>query len=483
MDFRPILHVIGVLLSILAASMMLPMLIDLYDHSDDWKVFGFCIVITAFFGGALLLSNSGQGSNLSIRQAFMLTVLSWISICAFGALPFRLSELEMSYTDAFFEAMSGITTTGATVIVGLENAPRGILLWRGILNFLGGLGFIVMAMSVLPILKVGGMRLFRTESSEREKALPRAAHFASSIAFIYIGLAMICALCFMLSGLGLMDSLVHAMAAIATGGFSNYDSSFGAEGPISGPLSKITAIVFMLIGGMPFILYIKAFRGNATPLLRDTQVRWFITVVLTSALALTAYLVIERNIGFLDALLRALFNVTSIITSTGFVSEDYSLWGSFAVSLFFFLAFIGGCSGSTSGGIKIFRFQVLFAVMNVQIKRLLHPHGVFIPHYNGRPIPKDVPLSVMGFFFVYILTFSVGAIGVSLTGQDFLTSVSAVIACLSNVGPGLGSIVGPAGTFAPLSDVAKWILSACMLIGRLELFTILVMLSPHFWRR
>ena len=460
--------------------MLLPMLADLYTGSEDWKVFFFCAIITAFFGGALVLSNSGKNFSISIRQAFLLTNMSWIIICAFGALPFYMSELDLSFADSFFESMSGITTTGATVIVGLDNAPKGILLWRGLLEMLGGLGFIVMGISVLPMLKVGGMRLFRTESSEREKALPRAAQTAHTIAGIYIFLVLLCTICFMFTGLDFFDALVHSMGALATGGFSNYDTSFAA---FENPLTLVVAIIFMLIGGMPFILYIRAFKGNAAPLLRDTQVRWFLTTVLLVSLIMTANLVFHNGGNIFHAFLRTAFNVTSIITTTGFVSEDYMLWGALPVALFFFITFIGGCSGSTTGGIKIFRFQVLFSVVNVQIKKLLHPHGVFIPHYNGKPIPPDVPVSVMGFFFVYILVFSLGTVALSATGLDFMSAMSGVIACLSNAGPGLGALVGPVGTYEPVSDMAIWILSACMLMGRLELFTLLVLLSPHFWMR
>ena len=480
MDFRPIFYVIGVFLCILATCMLLPMLADLYTGSSDWRVFFFCGIITAFFGGALVLSNSGQNFNLSIRQAFLLTSLSWIIMCAFGALPFYMSELDMNFADSFFESMSGITTTGSTVIVGLDNAPKGILLWRGLLQMLGGIGFIVMAISLLPMLRVGGMRLFRTESSEREKALPRAAQLANSIAVIYIGLTVLCMICFMLTGMGVFDASVHAMAALATGGFSNYDASFGQ---FTNPFTHIIAIIFMLLGGMPFVLYIKAIRGDIRPLFQDTQVRWFLAVILACTLALSAYMVIYQGKSPFDSILSAAFNIVSIGTTTGFASEDYTKWGFFPISVFFFLTFLGACSGSTSGGIKIFRFQILFEAVNVQFKKLLHPHGVFIPHYNEKPIPKDVPLSVMGFFFVYIFVFAAATMALCFLNLDLITAASSVVACMGNVGPGLGDIVGPAGHFKPLPDAAKWILSLCMLLGRLELFTLLVLLSPHFWMR
>ncbi|GJL85370.1 MAG: Trk system potassium uptake protein [Micavibrio sp.] len=478
MDLRPVFYVIGIFLSIMSVSMVLPMLADMYTGYSDWQVFFVCIIITAFFGGSLVLSNAGKTFSISIRQAFLLTVLSWLSLATFAALPFCLSELEMSYTDAFFEAMSGITTTGSTVIVGLDSAPPGILLWRAILQWLGGIGIIVMALSVLPFLKVGGMQLFRTESSESEKALPRAAQLASSIGILYLGLTVLCAAAYMFTGLGTFDAVAHAMTTIATGGFSTFDSSFANY---DRAWTELVAIIFMILGSLPFVLYLKAVRGNLKPLLNDSQVRWFLSIVTLAIIVTVSYLVFQADTPFLEALRRATFNVVSIITGTGYSNGDYNLWGGFAVSMFFFLMVVGGCAGSTTCGIKIFRFQVLYAISSVQVKKLLHPHGVFIPHYNGNPIPKDVPISVMSFFFLYALCFSVLAIALSYVGLGFLEAMSGAVTSISNVGPGLGEI-GPGGTFKHLPDSAKWILSAGMLLGRLELFTVLVLLSPHFWK-
>ena len=482
MDFRPILYVIGIFLSMLAISMALPMLVDIYFGNPDWKVFFLCILTTAFFGGALVLSNAGgtDGFNINIRQAFLLTTLSWIILATFASLPLWLSGLKLSFTDAFFEAMSGITTTGSTVITGLDNAPPGILLWRAILQWLGGIGIIVMALSVLPFLKVGGMQLFRTESSENEKAMPRAAKLASSIAYIYAGLTFICAIFYNFSGLSLFDSFAHAMTTIATGGFSTFDSSFKNFENAS---TEIIAIIFMILGSLPFVLYLKAVRGDLNSLITDSQVRWFFVIVLLSIAIMVIYLVITMGMDPSEALRRASFNVVSLITGTGYANYDYGQWGGFAVSLLFFLMVVGGCAGSTTCGIKIFRFQVLQAVTDVQIKKLLHPHGVFIPYYGGRPLPEGVPSSVMSFFFMFALSFTVLAVLLSFVGLDFLTAMSGAATSIANVGPALGPIIGPSGTFSPLPDTAKWILCAGMLLGRLELFTVLVLFSPNFWRR
>lgn len=479
MDIRPILYVNGILLSVLSLSMVFPMLADIYFGYDDWKVFLMCIIITSFFGGALILGNTGQDFSVTTRQAFLLTNSAWIFLPTFGALPFLLSSLDMSFTDSFFEAMSGITTTGSTVITGLDYAPAGILLWRAILQWLGGIGIIIMAMSVLPLLKVGGMQIFSSELSEDEKVLPRTAQLASSIVVIYCCLTAMCAFAYMFVGFEIFDAIAHALTTIATGGFSTYDASFSHYDSAS---PKIVAIIFMISGGIPFVLYLKAARGNLRPLFTDSQVQWFLSILAISITITAAYLINHDQLGFGDALLKSTFNIVSIMTGTGFSSEDYNSWGPLIVNLFFFLTVVGACAGSTSCGIKIFRFQVLYSVTKVQISKLLHPNGVFLPHYNGKPMPVDVPASVMGFFFIYAFGFALLAIALSCVGLDFMTAMSGAATSISNVGPGLGDIIGPTGNFKSLPDSAKWILSAGMLLGRLELFTVLVMFSPQFWR-
>lgn len=457
------------------------MLVDLYFGNPDWKVFLFCILLTSFFGGTLILTNaSTSGFSITIKQAFLLTFLSWLTLATFAAFPFWFSTLNLSFTDSFFEAMSGITTTGSTIMTGLDNMAPGILIWRAILQWLGGIGIIVMALSVLPFLKVGGMQLFKTESSESEKALPRAKKLAASIFYIYLFLTFACTIAYNFSGLSMFDSIAHAMTTIATGGFSTFDASFGN---FNAPWTESIAIVFMILGSLPFVLYLKALQGSPRALFTDSQVRWFMSIVFISITIMIAYLVKQIDMGFWDALRRATFNVVSIITGTGYTNHDFGAWGGFAVSLLFFLMVVGGCAGSTTCGIKIFRFQVLYAIADVQIRKLLHPHGVFIPHYNKKPLPKDVPMSVMSFFFLYALCFSLLAIALSFVGLDFLTAMSGAATSISNVGPGLGDIIGPSGNFQPLPDSAKWILCTGMLLGRLELFTLLVLLSPQFWQR
>ena len=479
-DFRPVFFVVGILLATLALAMGIPALADAAVGHPDWQVFALSAALTLFVGGALVLTNRARGVRLTIRQAFVLTTASWVVLAAFASLPFAFSDLGLSFTDAFFEAMSGITTTGSTVISGLDSAPPGILLWRALLQWLGGIGIIVVAVGVLPALRIGGMQLFRMESSDTsEKVLPRVAQVAAGIGLIYIALTAICAASYWLAGMTSFESIAHAMTTIATGGFSTSDASVGHFD--SAPIEWI-ATVFMVTGALPFVLYLQAVRGKPGLLIRDSQVQWFLSIVAVGILGLAAWQWLESGSALGLAIQQAAFNVVSIITGTGYATTDFSQWGGFALAAFFLFMFIGGCAGSTSCGIKVFRFQVLYATARVQMSRLTQPHGVFIPLYNRRPISEAVAASVMGFFFLFMVCFAVLALLLGMLGLDFLTSVSGAASAMANVGPGLGPIIGPAGTFAALPDAAKWLLAAGMLLGRLELFTVLVLFTPAFWR-
>lgn len=480
-DLRPVLLVVGVLLATLGCAMMLPALYDLAAGHDDWRSFAAAAGITLFVGIGLAFSTRGTTGAFSIKQAFLMTNLVWLALTAFGALPMAWSTLDLSYTDAFFEAMSGITTTGATVIVGLDTAPPGVLLWRGLLQWLGGLGIIVMAISVMPLLQVGGMQLFRIEAFDTAgKVLPRAAQIAGYLCLLYAVFTSICAVSYVASGMDVFDAAVHAMTTIATGGFSTRDASIGAFD--SAPI-EIVGSIFMIVGSLPFVLYLHAISGNPRALYRDTQVRWFFAAVLGfSVLAVIAHQRVMADPGG-SKLLDAVFNVISIMTGTGYSTTDYDNWSEMAVALFFILMFVGGCSGSTSCGIKIFRFQVIFEVMRGRLLSVLNPSGVFVESYNAKPIPPQVASAVLGFFFLYLVCFAVAATLLSLIGLDVLTAISASATAISNVGPGLGPVIGPAGNFSTLPDAAKWLLALTMLVGRLELFTVMVLVLPAFWRR
>ena len=481
LDLRPVALVTGTVLVVLSLFMTPPMVADLIIGHPDWLVFFFSAGATCFVGMVLVLANRGsQAGELSARQAFMLTTVVWVVTALFGAVPFALCELDMSIADAVFESMSGITTTGSTVITGLEHAPPGLLLWRAILQWLGGIGIIVMGIAILPMLNIGGMQLFRTESSDlSDKILPRAAQIASAIGMIYLCLTALCVLLYAMAGMRTFDAVAHAMTTIATGGYSTYDGSIGH---FRSPAVEWIAIVFMVLGGIPFVLYIQAVRGNALPLWQDVQVRWFLAILLAGAAVLTVWLHIEGLATGHFAVRQALFTTISVVTGTGYATIDYGAWGSLAVGLLFFLMCVGGCTGSTTGGIKVFRFAIVYGVARVQISRLVQPSGVFRALYNGQPIADAMAVSVLAFLFFFALTFSILAVVLAAFGLDYLTAMSAALTALANVGPGLGPIIGPSGSFASLSDGVKWVLSLAMLLGRLELFTILVLFTPLYWR-
>ncbi len=480
MDFRPVFLVNGILLTTLALFMLVPAIVDWFQGHNDWQVFAASAGLTLFVGVALAFASYTGSARLSIRQAFLMTTMAWVLLSLFAAIPLRFSELGLSYTDAFFESMSGLTTTGSTVIANLNAAPPGILLWRAILQWVGGIGIIVMAIAILPLLRVGGMQLFRMESSDQgDKALPRAAEIAAVIGVIYLILSVIWGGAYWFAGMNGFDAIAHAMTTIATGGFSTHDSSLGH---FDSATIDVIATTGMIMGALPFLLYMKTMQGDWNALFRDSQVQWFLIIVVAGVLVASGWLWFDGGRDVLGALRAAAFNIVSIITGTGYATEDYTLWGAFATPLFFFIMFIGGCAGSTTCGIKVFRFQVLYAAARTQIHHLMQPHGIFIPHYNRRPISDDVIVSVLSFFFVFGLCYALLALGLGLLGLDFLSAISSAATAISNVGPALGPIVGPAGTFEPLSDPAKWLLTGGMLLGRLELFTVLVLFTRSFWR-
>jgi trk system potassium uptake protein len=480
MDFRPIVLVTGALLAFLAVIMCIPAVIDYIAGHPDWETFTISAGVTLFVGVGMALTSRTDGAKLTIRQAFVMTTASWVALTLFAALPFHFSELNLSFTDSVFESMSGLTTTGSTVITGLDDAPSGILIWRALLQWLGGIGIIVMAISVLPMLKVGGMQLFRMESSDQsDKALPRAAQIASAISIIYLTLTGIWACAYWMFGMTGFEAVAHAMTTIATGGFSTSDGSIGHFN--SGPLEYI-ATAGMMLGAMPFILYLKTLQGDWRALPTDSQVQWFIAAVLMIVLFVAGWLTVVNGIDPVQSLRMAAFNIVSIITGTGYASTDYGMWGSFANPLFFLIMFVGGCAGSTTCGIKIFRLQVLYAAARTQIHHLLQPHGVFIPYYNRRPISDEIIVSVLSFFFMWFFTFAILALGLGMLGLDFLTAISSAATSVANVGPALGPVTGPSSTFQSLPDAAKWLMTGGMLLGRLELFTVIVLFSRTFWR-
>ena len=473
MQLSPVLNILGLLATILAAAMLIPMCVDLYLGSSDWPIFALSALLTGFVGVSVWLATSRREAlDLGLQQAFLLTNGSWVMIGVFGALPFMFSELNLSVTDSVFESISGITTTGSTVLVEIEKASPGILIWRALLQWLGGVGIIVMAMAVLPMLSVGGMQLFRTESFERaEKVVPRATQLAGGIGLVYTALTALWAIMLVLSGMDIFDAVAHSMTTLATGGYSTRTASIGAFDSVA---VEWIIIAGMIVGSLPFAHYLAMVRGGWRGLLHDPQVRWFLIL---------CWHLMQHGVGLGDALRQASFNGVSIMTGTGYVSANFSAWGGFATTILLIVMFIGGCGGSTTCGIKVFRLQVLAGTAKVQIIRLLRPHAVVLAYYNKRPVSVEVMDSVMGFFYLYILGFVVIALFLGMTGLDFVTALSGAATSISNVGPGLGEVIGAEGNFSSVPDSAKWVMSFAMILGRLEIFTVLVMLAPGFWQR
>ena len=481
MKLTPILHILSILVMPLAGFMAISGLVDLFYSNNNWINFFSSSVVTLFVGMSVFLATrTNRDQNLDLRQAFILTTLSWLTIATFGALPFYLSNMSLDFTNSFFESMSGITTTGSTVIENIEASPPGILVWRALLQWLGGIGVIVMAIAIFPMLSVGGMQLFKTENFEApEKVIPRATSLARGIFLIYSVLTLIWAGLLYFSGMNTFDAILHSMTTIATGGFSTKSNSIGA---FDSHLIDWIIIFGMVIGSLPFIHYLAFTRGSFNELIKDSQVRLFLGLLSLIVIIIFCLLLFNNTYDWKHSLRYSAFNVTSILTGTGYGTADFGIWGGFAPTILLICMFIGGCAGSTTCGIRMFRIQVLASSANAQLNRLLRPHSIVLPHYNEKPISDNVTNAVMGFFFIYILAFAIIAGILSILGLDFETSISGAATAISNVGPGLGEEIGPSGNFSSLPIVAKWTLCIAMILGRLELFTVLVLFTPSFWK-
>jgi trk system potassium uptake protein len=476
-NYKTVFFTLGILQIILGIFMFIPIIAQFIYGEIDSSFFGASIV-TIIFGTLFFLSNLDHDKKLNLQQAFLLTALSWLSIAIFGSLPFRFSSVEFTFTNAFFESMSGITTTGSTIISNLESMPKGILLWRAILQWLGGIGIIVMAITLMPIMNVGGMQLFKISNNDSsEKILPKSKEIALRLIYIYFGLTTVCAITYQIFGMNIFDSITHSMTTIATGGFSNYNQSIGFFNSVS---IEISAMIFIILGSLPFIVYIKFLNGNRKIFVSDIQIKTFLKIIFLSVIILSIYLILNESTKL--NLRSIFFNIISILTGTGYVNAQFDNWGNFPLILFLGLMFIGGCAGSTTCGIKIFRIQILYLFVSNQLKKIIYPKGVFILKYDHNPVDNKFIASIISFIYMYLVIFFILTALLSLTGLDFITSISGAATSLSNVGPGLGSIIGPNGNFSALPDISKWILTVGMILGRLELFAILVLFLPSFWR-
>jgi trk system potassium uptake protein TrkH len=477
---KTVFFIIGSLLIILGLFMLVPYGVQIF-YKENSHSFLSSSLITILIGVIFVLGNLQEQYQLNLKQTFLFSTLTWIIVALFGSIPFILSDQGFSFSDSFFESMSGITTTGSSVITDLEKSPKSLLMWRAIMQWLGGVGIIVMAITVLPLLKVGGMQLFRAESSDRpEKILPRTTQVAVIIISTYLILTLFCSFFYKILGMSFFDSIAHAMTTIATGGFSTHNESIGY---FKNSNIEVVATIFIILGSIPFISYLKFIKGNKKIFFDDVQIRGLIYLFLLSTLIMFLYLLFNNeNVLLIEKIRISSFNVVSILSGTGYVTNDFSVWGKFPLIFFLFLMFIGGCAGSTACGIKIFRFQLLFLFINNQIKKLIYPNNVFILKYNNQKISEDYMNSIIVFVFAYLFIFVLIAMLLSVTGLDFLTAISGAATSISNVGPGLGDVIGPNGNFKSIPEISKWILSFGMLLGRLELFAVLILFFPSFWR-
>lgn len=478
-NIRPILFVIGLILSKIAIFMYIPTLLAFFTGTTGFIEFGLAVVITHLAAFFCLSFGKTNVFRLNVRDMFITTTMVWLISSAFAALPFVFIN-QISFTNAYFETMSGITTTGSTVLTGLDQMAPAILLWRSILQWLGGVGFIVMGVAILPFLNVGGMRLFHTESSDcSAKSTPRTKNVATSIMKVYLFLSALCFVAYWYTGMTVFEAINHAMTTISTGGYSTSDSSMNkfSHG------AQWVGVVFMFAGGLPFLLMIQAIRHRTFSIfIKDAQVRGFTYLVLISSLMISVWLVTTQDYGVSDAIRVSMFNIVSVVTTTGFALDDFTAWGPFASVIFAFMLIVGGCSGSTAGGAKIFRFQIAFSLLKKHIQQLVHPSALFIQRYNKQTINEEIVRSVVAFAITFILTILVLAMVLAATGLDVVTSLTGAMTAVANVGPGMGSQIGPTGNFADLPNAAKWALSLGMLMGRLEILTVLVLLFPVYWR-
>ena len=477
---KTVFFLIGILLIVLGGSMLAPYALQviLKEGSHSFISASF---VTIFIGVLFVLANLEKEFKLNLRQTFLFSSLAWVMVATFGSLPFLLSSQDFSLSEAFFESMSGITTTGATIISDLDNSPKSILLWRAIMQWLGGIGIVVMAITILPLLKVGGMQLFKMEGPDStEKILPRTIEVAAIIISTYIILTFLCGFFYWIFGMSIFDSVSHSMTTIATGGFSTHNESIGF---FNNSNIEIVASIFIILGSIPFISYLKFVQGNKSVFFQDVQIKGLVYLLIISTIIMFLYLlIINYESSIFDKVRISSFNVISILSGTGYVTDDFGLWGKFSLVFFLLLMFIGGCAGSTACGIKIFRLQMLLIFLKNQIKRLISPNSVIITKYNNQKISDNFINSVIIFIFSFLFIFLIIAMLLSISGLDFITSISGAASSISNVGPGLGDVIGPNGNYKDIPDISKWILSVGMLLGRLELFAVLVLFFPSFWR-
>lgn len=471
-------YALGILLAILGVAELIPAFMD-WGKSDNAYVFFESALISLFSGIVLIFVFRTKNTDITLRESFLLTTLSWVFISFFSALPLYWSDIGVSFTDAIFETVSGITTTGSTVLSGLDNMSHGILLWRSIVQWIGGIGIIGFAIVFLPFLRIGGMQLFRMESSDKsEKIMPRTVEVAGAVMSVYVGLTCLFGLVYYLLGMSVFDAVNHAMTTIATAGYSTHDASFGYFDSYA---LDMAGTLFMIMSGLPFMLYVRWVYQRKFEFSKDEQVKAFLGIMLVSIGVLTLWLWLHSHYSLPNSFRYAAFNLASVVSTCGYATTDYLAWGSFSVLLFLFATYLGACAGSTSGGLKTMRLVIAVKAVGWRMKQLAYPHGVFPLSYQGKALAERDVMAIFGFIALYFASNIFFTFCLTLTGLDFATSISAVATSFSNTGPGIGDIVGPAGNFSSLPGAAKWILDLCMILGRLEILTVMALFVKGFW--
>lgn len=480
LDTRPVIHLIGLLALTLGVLMLLPLLLDYSTGSGNWRAFAVSAFVTSLVGAVLAGSTrNALADGLGRRQSFLLASGLWLVLPAFAALPFLFGAPNVTVTDAYFEALSGMTTTGTTVFVGLDDLPRGVLLWRSILQWLGGLGIVVVALVFLPVLRIGGMQHFQSEGFDTlGKIMPRVYDISLALLQVYLALTLAAIVCYMGFGMSGFDALNHGMTTVATGGFSTTDQSFAA---FRGPLEYVST-VFMVLAGLPFIRLIQLMGGQPRALLDDIQVRAFLRWIGYAVAAIIAFRVMTDGGNLPDILRGTLFNVVTLFTGTGYGSEDVSSWGDFPLMVVMLAGFIGACTASTGCSIKVFRFLVLFEAIKLRMRQLGSPHQMVVLRLGGKRLDEDVVASVIVMFTAFAGIFALLAAALALSGLDTRTALTAAWTAICNIGPAFGPEVGPTGAVDQFSDSAKWLMILGMYLGRLEVLAVLVLFLPRFWR-
>lgn len=482
MNFKIIINITGFLIMLVGLFMLAGIPFSIYYHTDDISSLVISSIITMFIGFVLwFLTKKSDNKDIGKREGYLIVTLGWISMSVFGAIPFIIYGSIPSYADAFFETMSGFTTTGATILTNIEAVPAGLLFWRSLTQWLGGMGIIVLSLAILPILGIGGMQLYTAEvpGISKDKFHPRVRETAKRLWGIYVVLTIAEVLLLLLGGMNLFDAINHSFTTMATGGFSTKNASTAY---FQSPFIQYVFIVFMFFAGMNFTLHYSAFHGRFDFFKKNTEFRFyfFFIIIVSIVVAIIHHPHVNRH--WSESIQQSFFHVTSLVTTTGYVSSDYEFWAPFSRMIFFVLLFMGGCAGSTGGGIKFARHYLLIKNGLLELKRLLHPRAIIPVRFNGKAVGPEIISNVQAFFIFYIGLIVIGSIALSVIGLDFITAAGAVTTCIGNVGPGIGT-VGPANNFAHLPDIAKWILSFYMLMGRLELFTVLLIFSPAFWKK